>query len=165
MPIDCAEHPTFPGNRIICPGDPFSVAHPGERDTNLPVGVLSSSLALNAPFWLQGRGTLGGHPWPCGFAVPSEGRDLHPSAFGEPRPPITLLGTALQLSSPDPLISCNTETVLKPLQRGLSLPPHTPPALATFPVTLIRALSINQAEMKASWGYITTPWKGMKGPL
>lgn len=75
------------------------------------------------------------------------------------------LSTAPQLSSPDPLISSNTESVSKPFVEGSSSSLPTPPASATLPVKLIRALSINQVEMKASWGYITTPWKGMKGPL
>ena len=116
MPIDCAEHPTFPGSRVLCPGAPFSLVHPGELGTNLclpgekgqwghsPTALqfgdkqsqwgqerkegLRPLLALNAPFWLQGRGVLGAHPRPHGFDVPRRARDLHPSAFGEPRPPV-----------------------------------------------------------------------------
>lgn len=37
MPSDCAEHPTFPGGRMLCPGALLLLVHPRERGTNLPL--------------------------------------------------------------------------------------------------------------------------------
>lgn len=122
-----------------------------EEASQEPRGFFNPSLALSAP---------GGHPQ---ARCPQGGHRPAPQSLrGAPSSHHAL--AELQLPSPDPLISCNTESVLKPLQKG-SVPPSPPAASATFPVTLVRALSINQGEMKASWGYITTPWEGMKAPL
>lgn len=123
-------------------------------------GWLNPSLYLNVPFCQWSRRILQGYLQMRGFDVPGATETCAHRLLGSP---VLLLLPAPQSSS-CLLISCNRESVLKPLQRGL-FPPAPPQALATFPVRLIRALSINQAEMKGSWGSSTTPWKGMKGPL
>lgn len=107
MPSDCAEHPTFPGGRMLCPGALLLLVHPRERGTNLPLprrlwfGDKRSRLNKS-----KRRGLRSCFGFRCSVLAAGQrvthslvgltslgGKDLHPQPSGSPS-----LGTALPLS-------------------------------------------------------------------